>query len=167
MPLLRVSENYLPYLAYDAPVNEQTKKIREMFKVDESGYPEHYKWRPMARLGPEYSYTDPFEKLGEYNPDHYISTKVTMIAMVTGASAAFHWFFNIYVGKKFHAKLHRFVGSTAFALFSLNYMSGKTMERQAQKNHIVVDYVNKHPERFEKIKRYKFREILYEFIPSR
>lgn len=157
-----------PYVVYDAPVNEKTRKIREMFDVDEkTGYPRHYSWRPMAQLGPEYSYMDPFTKLGRYNPDEYICQKVTMYSLGIGANVAVHWWINYLSGKKFHARLWRLFIATGSLLGAMSWTMEKTLQRQAQKNHLMMDYISKHPERFENIKRPKMREVLFYYKPAR
>lgn len=134
MPLIE-NEGLTPYLVYDAPINEKTRQIRKMFKVDENtGYPENYNWRPMARLGSEYAYTDPFEKLGEYKPEEYYCQKLTMVVGVVASCAGLHWFQNYRQSKQFYAGLHRFVGTSAAMLAILFWAGEKTMQRQSQKN---------------------------------
>lgn len=168
MPLIQIDDTICPYLVYEAPVDEKTKEIRKMFKVDENtGYPEHYNWRPMARLGTEYELWEPFEKLGEFNPEEQISTKVTMAGLVIAASCGMHWMLNFKQGKPWYARIHRIFISSALFYAALGWTAEKTLQRQAQKNHILIDYVKKHPERFEKIRRPKYRESLFEYIATR
>lgn len=167
MPLIQRENFVTPYLVYDAPVDEKTKKIREMFKIDESGYPEHYKWRDISRLGPVYNPADPFRKFDEYDPKTSISTHVAMFIIGATISGAITSCVNVVSGKPWWARgwvpVLGAIGFTGVEMF----IHKQALRRQALRNAITVDYVTKHPDRFPPIKRPKMREILYVYSPVR
>lgn len=157
-----------PYLVYDAPVDKKTLEIRKMFDVDEkTGYPRHYSWRPMAQLGKEYTYDEPFAKLGKFNKEEQYSTQVTMAATGLACAGGIHWFWNYWNGRPAWVRLHN-VGVITAAIWGFMFLSQDfTHRRQAVRNNIVVDYVRKHPERFGTIQRPKIREVLTRYDPVR
>lgn len=158
-----------PILVYDAPVDEKTKKIREMFDVDEkTGYPRHYNWRPMARLGSEYRPQDPFRLFNKYNPDEYIATKVFIVgaSILLGGIAQFVTN-AIFFRRPFWVKPYPLIGISASLAAVTIYGLEATQDRQHKKNQMYVDYMENHPERFGPIHRPKIREILGEYIPVR
>lgn len=167
MPLLRSDPSLTPYLIYDAPIDEKTKKIREQFKVDENtGYPEHYNWRNMAKLGPVYRPEDPFLKF-EYPEGAEYGTDATIFAS-TGLLALLAYKIRSYTLRRpIWSKPHYFLGMWGLS-FGLGYWGHqKTLERQGMKNAMIVDYVRKHPERFKDIERYKIRQLLFYYTPRR
>lgn len=168
MPLVQQNPLEFPILVHDAPVNEKTKEVREMFKVDEkTGYPEQYNWRGLARLGPKYNYEDPFLKFDRQTEEQLISSRVTTIGLLTGFSFAAHWFNQTRLSKKFWSQIYLPVaGSAIFAGLYLYYQK-KTLERSYVKNHILMDYARKHPERFGPVERPKVREVLFVYQPCR
>ena len=167
MPL--IEQPYVtPILVYDAPVNEKTKQIREKFDVDDkTGYPRHYNWRSMARLGPVYEPQDPFRKFDPYNPDEAISTKVGIVFLSAASAGFIHYVWSNIRSRPYWSNIHIFLGITAGTAGFILWMHNKTLERQNLKNHIYMDYIEKHPERFGPIHRPKLREALGEYIPIR
>lgn len=168
MPIIETGPYTSSYLMYDAPVNEKTKEVRDMFKMDEkTGYPEKYNWRGMAKLGSSYKPSAPFLNFKSYSEEEYYSTKVFIIASMGAASAAGHWYFNYRARRPFYAKPHVFLtmlGVSSFVgLFSLE----KTLEREGIKQKMFINYTEQHPERFGEIKRPKFRECLFNFTACR
>lgn len=168
MPLIQREPYLAPYLVYDAPVDEKTKKLREKFKIDEeSGYPECYKWRALSRLGPVYNPADPFKKFDEYDPKRSISTHVGMFIVGAAVSGSVMAFFNLYRRRPWWAKSWVPV-LAAFGFLGFQMVLHKqALKRQALKAAITVDYVTKHPDRFPPIKRPKLREVLYMWSPVR
>lgn len=168
MPIVEIAPEVTPYLVYDAPVDEKTKKIREMFKVDEkTGYPEHYNWRSVARLGNRYLPQDPFLKFDGHDSKSLISQKVTMGLLFGGAAAFTHYAFSLYLARPWWTRLYIPVfGATVMTGLGL-WIQEKTYERQGIRNAITVDYLQKHPERFGEIHRPKVREVLFEHVPVR
>lgn len=168
MPLIDNGPYITSHLTYDAPINEKTKKIREMFKVDEeSGYPEHYLWRGMARLGPYYKPEDTFLKFDPVHPDELVSQKVTLVALTALVVGSIHYCIATYKRRSFLSRLWvPIVGTAGISALQL-WLQKKTLERQSSKNAILIDYVRKHPERFGMVHRPKFRECLSIYVPIR
>lgn len=164
MPLIHETPDVSSYLVYNAPVNEKTKEIRKMFDVDEeTGYPRHYNWRPMARLGPNYKPEDPLLKLGEYDPKEYYSTKITMAGLCAISSIGGHYIISRYMARPFWTRSYQILLYFGAMVGGLFWALDKTLERQGTKNSITIDYVRKHPERFGEIHRPKVREVLLPF----
>lgn len=168
MPIVEIHHAAEPLLAYNAPVNEKTKQVREMFKVDEeTGYPEHYKWRGMAKLGPKFSYEDPYWKFQKHNPDEDLSTKIVILSMINGLCIGVHLFIQYSFGKGLLSQIHRPILTGALCTYGYLKYYERSLERASIKQHIYMDYVRKHPERFGDIQRYKFREIMQVYVPNR
>lgn len=168
MPLVELGgPDFTPILVYDAPVDEKTLKIREQFKVDEeTGYPEHYKWRNMAKLGLTFRPEDPFLKF-EYPPEanHIRSASIIIVsALFTGI---WHVYSQVNQRRVWWSKPHVFLGYfgvvSGLSLYGQDYFC----KYQATKNGMIVDYVRQHPERFNDIRRYKAREVLGHWNPRR
>lgn len=156
------------HLVYNAPINEKTKKIRELFKVDEeSGYPEHYKWRSMARLGSKYNPEDPYLKFDPYKKEEYYSTKVVTVALTGFTTLLLHMFFSYNARRPIWSKSYSWLASWAALGYACHWYQEASLTKQAIKNAITMDYAKKHSERFGEIKRYKIRECLYHFHPCR
>lgn len=161
MPIIEQGSFITPLLQYDAPVNEKTQAIRDRFKIDESGYPEHYKWRGLARLGQSYTYEDAFTKLTPYDPNSNRLAKFNIICLAVGSAALAQYAITAVYTRPFYSKPHYPIGIA----LTIGYLGKKLHEaalrKQAQKNAIAIDYVKKHPERFEEPRyRPKYREIL-------
>lgn len=160
--------DFTGYLIHEAPVDEKTKKIREQFGVDEeTGYQKSYHWRRLAQLPREYRPEVAFEKLSYHNEDEYISTKVFIGLTMTAFACVGHAWVQMRTAKPLWGRLYRVplvaIPSTYATIFFLN----KTMERNAMRHAIVVDYLKKHPERFETVYRPKVREVMFFYQPIR
>lgn len=169
MPLIQREPGITaPFLVYDAPVDEKTKKVREMFKIDEkTGYPEQYNWRALARLGPVYQPADPFKKFDDYDPKESISTHVTA-GLVASFFAGFgQVYFNLRARRPWWSRSYMPVIFVAAFVKIEMFLYQKTVERQSMRNAITIDYVEKHPDRFPPIRRPKLREVLYSYYPVR
>lgn len=166
MPIIEIP-NMTPLLVYDAPLDEKTKKLREQFKIDEeTGYPEHYKWRNLAKLGKSYRIQDPFLKF-EYpkEQDYHRSA-----ALAVGAIGGCYMVIKLTSAMSrtpMWAKPHWIIGGLAFTLGLSLWIQEKSRERQALKNRSYIEYCEQHPERFTDIKRYKHREALTIYLPRR
>jgi len=168
MVIVKESPYLAPYLIHDAPVNEKTKQVRERFKVDEAtGYPEFYSWRALARLGPDYKPEDPFLKFDPYNPDEYISTKLTYVTICFVSGVGGMMYINRFIGRPLFFRFGRALVLSTLGSGMLLWGLQKSMEQQAVKNRIIVDYLRQHPERFGTIHRPKFRELLHIYRPVR
>lgn len=168
MPLIDTGPHTCPYIRYNAPVNEATKKIRERFKVDEeTGYPEHYNWRSMAKIGPRYRPEDIFKYIGHHEPERELSTWVAYVAFSFGGSAFGHMVVNAYFGRPPIAKCHWVLINTVTLSFLSIWGRARIQKRQGLKNKIYQDYMKKHPERFGEIYRPKLREVLFAYDPIR
>lgn len=167
MPLVYESKWLKPYLVYDAPVDEKTKKIREEFKVDEeTGYPEKYKWRNLAKLGSSYKPEDPFIKF-ENKPYENYQSMATFFLIVTATSAVIHYFISSHLRRPVWAKPHHFLGMIGGTCAIAYWSQHKSIQRQAVRTAAVIEYARQHPERFGEIKRYKCREVLSPWFPRR
>lgn len=168
MPLVQRAPFFSSYLVYDAPLDEKTKEIRKNFDVDEeTGYPKHYEWRNLARLGPSYSPADPYLKFDPYDPKTSISTHVTAALIALGSTASAMIFINLKNRRPWWAQSWvPLLGSAVFVALEL-WIHQKNLGRQSLKNAIIIDYVRQHPERFPPIKRPKMRETLSTYIPIR
>lgn len=168
MPIISKSPYCTSHLVYDAPVDEKTKKLREEFKVDEkTGYPEHYNWRPMARLGRSYKPEDPFVKFDPYNPNEDISTKIAVATVSILTAAGIHCLTNYLSVRKWYSRPYIFLGSSVALTGSVFWTLEVTQRRQGIRNSIVRDYTKKHPERFGETYRPKLREVLLQYYPCR
>lgn len=168
MTIVQTSAYTPSYIIYNAPVNEKTKKLREMFKVDDvTGYPEWYHWRAMSRLGQTYNPEDPFYKFNPYDPNEFVSQKVFFVFAAGTLTAGVHYLWNSYNRRPWWSKPYFFPISFAFLTYASMWVQEKTLERQGIKNAIAIDYLKKHPERFGPIYRPKYREILFPYIPVR
>lgn len=167
MPLVTTGPYTTSYLVYDAPVDEKTKKLRETFKIDESGYPEHYKWRNMAKLGPVYNPEDPILKFTPQSPEAHYSTSVFMAFFTGMTTVGAVGLYNYFNKTPLWARVHYSLPAWAGFFYIVEWFNKKTDERQYIKNSIIIDYTNKHPDRFGPIKRSKFRETLFEYLPVR
>lgn len=169
MPLIDTGPYTAPYLVYDAPANEATKKIRETFKVDEeTGYPEYYSWRNMAKIGPRYRPEDLYKYIGHHEPERDISTKVTLISICTIIAGLGHYMYNSwYVRRPLIAKFYWMPINTAIFSYCALKFYDMSLRRQYLKNNIYIDYMRKHPERFGEVYRPKLRECLDLYAPTR
>lgn len=169
MPLIQREPGITdPYLVYDAPVDEKTMKVREMFKIDEkTGYPEQYNWRALARLGPVYQPADPYKKFDDYNPAESISTHVTAGLVGAVLAGCGQLYYNHRARRPWWAKSWMPILFIAAFVKTEMYLHQKTLERQSMRNAIAIDYVEKHPDRFPPIRRPKLREVLYGYYPVR
>lgn len=160
-------KNKAPILVYDAPVDEKTKKVREMFDVDEkTGYPKHYNWRGMARLGPDYRPEDPFLKFDKWDEKNGYSGTISLLGILGAGYAGIFYYINTQ-RRPWWSKPQYFIAAFGVSAPALLWIRDKTFERQGRKDAIYVDYMRKHPERFETIHRPKLREILFEYVPIR
>lgn len=168
MPFIQKFEGHTGFLAYDAPVDEKTKKLRERFNVDEeSGYQEHYKWRGLARLGKSYKHEEPFLKLTPYEPESEYGQRVfghVMATLVTGAALAGA---RMYQRQTIWMRPQFLVGFMLLANGLVHWGWKHSMTKQAQKTAILIDYCQQHPDRFSEHKRYKMREVLLYWQPIR
>lgn len=168
MPIAQDEPITLPYLIYDAPVNEKTLQIRKQFDVDEeSGYPRFYHWRPVTRLGSVYKPEDPFYKLSQYDPEIYYSQKALFVCVASLGAFATHFMLSAVCKRPYWSQLHVLFGQIAGFSYLGFWLQDKTIKRAAMKNAVIVDYMRKHPERFGEIKRHKLREILRIYTPIR
>lgn len=168
MPVIQDGPYFLPILIHEAPVNEKTKAIRERFKVDEkTGYPEHYNWRAMARLGPEYRPEDLYTKLDPFDPKEEISTQVFLVGATGLGVVGLHCLTNYYTRKPMWSGIPRTTILGAVAIWISLKAHDMVLTRQGIKNAIFLDYLKKHPDRFETVKRYKHRELLFDYCPRR
>lgn len=168
MPLVDTGPYTAPYLRYDAPVNESTRNIREMFKVDEeTGYAEHYKWRKMAKIGPKYRPEDIYNYIGQHEPERDLSTKVTLISLSAISAVLGHCGFSRYMRRPVLAKFYWMPINTAILSYALLKYHDITLRRQYLKNRVYIDYMQKHPERFGEVYRPKLRETLDLYVATR
>lgn len=168
MPIVDTGPYTAPFLLHNAPINESTKKVREMFKVDEeTGYPEHYKWRKMAKLPPRYRPEEVFEYLGKYEPEREISTTIFTVFMSGMLTAIAHSINAMFMRRSVLAKMHWIPINTALLSGVILWGKGKAHTRQGLKNKIIIDYCKKHPERFGEVYRPKLREVLTWYVPTR
>lgn len=167
MPVIEIARSVRPYVVYDAPINEKTVEIRRKFKVDESGYPEEYKWRGLAKLGDEYQPEDPFLKFAPCEEKELLSWKVTVIGLSAVMAFAYQAGLAKFLSRPLWSRPWNFLGAfTVLSVTSL-YVQKVALRRQAYKDAIYIDYLRLHPERFGPIKRYKFRETLFGHLPIR
>lgn len=163
MPLVSRGPHYQPYFVYHAPVNEKTKELRKKFDMDEeTGYPRAYNWRNLARLGQEYRFEDPYLKFNDYDEKSIMGYKVYHYGVAFGVSAAGHLLISYIRGYKWYARPHVFAGFFGSGCLIAWFLREKTLQRQAMKNGIDVEYAQAHPERFGLIYRPKLREVLFE-----
>ena len=161
MPVVRDNKFLTSYVIYDAPINEQTKEIRRKFDVDEkTGYQRRYNWRSLADLGPEYRPDDALKKLLPYREEAMYATYVFSAVCALGVSFGVQCIHNAYRGRELMSKPWVFLASLAcsggLAAFTCFY----TPVRQGMINAMHIDYIQKHPDRFETKKRLKLREVL-------
>lgn len=162
MPVLRESKYLTPYVVYDAPVNEKTEEIRRIFDVDpETGYPRHYNWRSLAKLGKEYRPEDAFEKLLPYREEAMYSTYIANGAIAVVLSALVQAFYNTKKARPYYSRPWVFLGMLTWTGAVAAYNCIRTPNRQGMENAMYIDYVKSHPDRFETKKRYKLREVLF------
>lgn len=167
MPLIYEQTWLQPYLVYEAPVDEKTKKIREEFKIDEeTGYPEKYKWRNLAKLGKSYKPEDPFLKFVS-KPEENYQKVVDMCLFATFTGGLIHYVTSYIMRRPIWAKPHHFLFITGGSLWAAFWFRQKSIERQAEKTAAIIDYARQHPERFGEIQRYKYREVLETWFPRR
>lgn len=168
MPLVDTGPYTFPYLRHEAPINESTRKIREMFKVDEeTGYPEHYKWRNMAKIGPRYQPQDLFKYIGHHEPERDVSTQVFCIGSSIVGSILGHCLVAFMMKRSALQKIYWIpVNATAVSYLFL-WLHDVALKRQNMKNQVYIDYMQKHPERFGEIYRPKIRECMWLYVPTR
>lgn len=147
-------------------MNEKTKEIRKRFKIDDvTGYPEEYRWRNLAKLGQSYKYEDPFIKFASRQPErdkaqhHFLGS---LFALSPWMAKGLHC---LLTRRHFLSRIYIPIIATPIMPAFYLYFHEKSVQRQAMKNGILIDYVRKHPERFGEIYRPKFREVLFEHNP--
>lgn len=161
-------KDWEPTLVYEAPVDEKTKELRKAFDVDEkTGYPRHYEWRRMAKLGNSYRPEDLFETLSGYNKESGYTTKMVLGASSIILAVVFQGIARLALNRPFWSRPQYPIAGAIASYFALDWMHEKTLERAARKNAIYLDYVKKHPDRFEATYRPKLREVLYTQIAHR
>lgn len=168
MVLVDTGPGHSTYIIYDAPVNEKTKKIREIFDMDEeTGYPRVYNWCNLAKLGKSFKPEDPFVKFAPRDPKKDYATKVFVGGCLVALPFMCHAINCFYERRNLLNKIYRPFVAAAALPFMGKYLLDLTYDRQAKRNGILVDYIRKHPERFGETYRPKFREVLYAFTPRR
>lgn len=166
MVLVQESPYQTEYIIYDAPVNEKTKEIRKKFNIDEeTGYPDCYKWRNLARLGRTYKYDDPFVKFDSHSDEKDYSQNVLYASIFGAIPWVYQGARTLLSRRSFFYRIYLPILATPVVPALYFFMHKKSLERQAMRNGILVDYVRKHPERFGEVYRPKFREILFEHSP--
>lgn len=167
MPAHEETTYFHPYYTYEAPVNEATLKLREKLKIDpETGYPEKYNWRGLAKLGYQYEPEKPFLVFKPYTEEQLHGTKATLLLVSSAFGVLSQAVTNYYKARKFFAHPYIFLLSTAAAYGVGIFTISKSNKRQTYKNALFVDYMKKHPERFGTIRRYKYREVVFPHSPN-
>lgn len=168
MPLIDTGPHSLPYLLYNAPVDEKTMALREKFKVDpKTGYPECYNWRLLSRLGYDYSPEDPFYKFGAYDPNRSMTTRIGGSAFFVAGIMTIHAVRVYYKGHHWLTRAWQVPLASIPTVYFFLWLHDKTLTRAGRKEAVIVDYVSKHPERFGPIQRAKYRELLWTYTPIR
>lgn len=167
MPVIQRDPSLSSYLVYNAPLDEKTKKLREEFNIDEeTGYPEQYKWRNMAKLGHTYKPEDPFIKF-ENDSGYDIGRLNFMLTTSTLLAYLCHHFKCIQESRPVWSRPIQLLVFIAMPAATIYYGHKWSSDRMAKRNGIIVDYLRKHPERFDDVQRYKFREVLHPYYPRR
>lgn len=155
-------------LVHEAPIDEKTKEIRKKFDVDdETGYPRHYNWRPLAKLGPYYRPEKVFEVFEPQKAEERLSTKVALAGALVVPTGFAHFLKQQYYARPIWSKPLPTLFAYVCCVGISWWLYDQKYNRQLLKNQIYADYMKKHPERFETVHRPKFRECLGQYTPIR
>lgn len=158
-----------PILYYDAPVDEKTMEVRKQFKVDpETGYPEHYSWRGLAKLGKTYTARDLYTKIDQFDPVKdtiYGKVHAAVISCIVGG--IFHQGVNFITRVSPWQKLFVFPLTAGSMYLGFLKWQNYSHEKSGLRNKAIIEYWEQHPDRFKPIQRHKLRETLYPWFPQR